>query len=172
MDNQVTIIEITADFLYIVVLGDKSSIDDLIANIKKSHNSNETKYIAVKMDIPSAKKCFEMNTSQKSSKHTIIDDGVESAQCYTYAEYCQKQLYMLMTIEDKVTNNVFGFPKIELSNDEDPEIIVENWFKKYVKHVPTEIKKNLKLTGVVGIDTNILVAATKINHNSKKKCRM
>ena len=169
MNNQVTIIEITADFLCIVVLGDKKSIDDLIPNINIK-NTPLIKYIAVKIDTPSANKCFEMNNN--SHRNIIIDDGVESAQCYTYAEYCQKQLYMLMTIEDKNSSSVLGFPKIELYNDEDPELVVEDWFKKNIKNsISEEFKRNMRLTGIVGIDNNILVVATKINCCKKKKNR-
>ena len=172
MNNQVTIIEITADFLCIIILGDKTSIEDLISNIKKNNPNDKTQYMAVKIDNPSANTCYEITKTienNKSFKPVLLDDGVETAQCYTYAEGYHKQLYMLMMLDDKNDSYIFGYPKIELSDDEDPELLVEEWFEKKINKIPNGIKKNMKLITVVGSNTNILVIATKINTIKKKK---
>ena len=173
-DNQVTVIEITADYLYLVIIGDKSSIEYLINEIKKYNTSDIEQYIAVKINNPSANKCCELTKSLNKYididsidinkiKTVIIDDGVETAQCYTYAEGYNNQSYMLMTLIENDNNYILGYPKFELGDEEDPEIIVEEWFKKKIKKFPKDIKKNMKLITVVGTNTNILVIATKIS---------
>lgn len=173
IDNQVTIIEITADYLCLVVLGDKMTIDELIEDIKLANPTDSTQYIAVKIDHPTANKCMELsdflNCNKNQTKNIILDDGVETAQCYTYAEGYHCQTYMLMNISEEDTKYILGYPKFELGDEEDPEIIIEGWFKKKVKRLPSGIKKNMKLITVVGAETNILVIATKIKNKKKKQ---
>ncbi len=186
VDDQVTIIEITADYLFLIILGYKSSIDMMISDLKKNDSSDATQYFSVKIDNPSANKCYEiMKTINQNAdidienidpnaldyhkiKSVIVDDGVESAQCYTYAEGYNNQSYMLMTMSEQDGKYVLGYPKFELIDEEDPEIIVENWLKKRIKKIPAGIRKNMKLITVVGKDANILVMATKITKKKNK----
>jgi hypothetical protein len=42
IDNQMTVIEITADYLCLVVLGDKTSIENLIYDMKSTFSSEES----------------------------------------------------------------------------------------------------------------------------------
>lgn len=172
-DSQVTIIEITADYLCLVVLGDKSTIDDLITDINLVNPSDSTQFIAVKIDNPTANKCTELtnlyNCNKTSNKSVVLDEGIETAQCYTYAEGYNNQSYMLMNITEENDKYILGYPKFELGDEEDPEIIIENWFKKKVKRLPSGIKKNMKLITVVGSQSNILVIATKIKNKKNNK---
>jgi hypothetical protein len=79
---------------------------------------------------------------------------------------------MLMSITEQDNSYILGYPKFELSDEEDPEILVEEWFKKKVRKLPTGLKKNMKLITVVGSNTNILVIATKINNKKKNKAKL
>lgn len=173
VDNQVTIIEIPADYLCLVVLGDKGTIDELITNMKSENPTDTTHHIAVKIDDPSASKCSELYTSlneeDTKKKNVIIDDGVETAQCYTYGEGYGSQTYMLMHVHEENDKYIFGYPKFELEDGEDPEIIIEKWFKRKVKKLPSGIKRNMKLITVAGNKSNILVIATKIKNKKKKR---
>jgi len=169
LDNQVTVIEISADYLCLIILGDKNVIDDLIDDIKTINPTDKTQYISVKIDNPTANKCNELMNSFESdplTKTVLIDDGVEVAQCYTYAEGYSSKTYMLMTVSEDVGSYTLGYPKFDLGDEEDPETLVEDWFKKKIKKVPNGVKKNIKYITVVGTDTNILVIATKLK---KKK---
>lgn len=174
IDNQISVIEITADYLCLIILGDKKSIDDLSMKLNVDKKNN-TEYISVKIDCPSATKCNELiknlngitdidNFDINKIKNVIIDDGVETAQCYTYAEGYNSQSYMLMSIIENDNEYILGYPKFELNDEEDPELIVEDWFKKKIKKLPSGFRKNMKLITVVGINTNILVLATKISN--------
>lgn len=177
IDNQVTIIEITADYLCLVVLGEKNTIDELILSIKKHNPTDIAQYLAVKIDNPSANKCNEimqgleknLNLNNNLQMNVFVDDGVESAQCYTYAEGYSNKMYMLMTLIEQNNDYVLGYPKFELGDEEDPEELVEEWFKKKIKRVPKGVRRNTKLVTVVGSNTNILVLATKINNKKKKE---
>jgi hypothetical protein len=149
------------------------TIDDLIEDIKLASPTDSTQYISVKIDNPIANKCIELteflNHNKEKIKNVTLDDGVETAQCYTYAEGYHCQSYMLMSVHEDDTKYILGYPKFELGDEEDPEIIIEGWFKKRVKRLPSGIKKNMKLITVVGPQTNILVIATKIKKRNNKK---
>lgn len=168
VDNQVTIIEITADYLCLVIIGDKITIDELITNIKEFGSTDAVEYIALKIDTPIANKCVEL--SKNLEIDITPDDGVESAQCYTYAEGYNDQSYMLMCIkeENDKGHKKLTYPKFELGDEEYPEVIIENWFKKKVSKLPSGIKKNLKPITIVGSKSNILVVSTKIKHKKSK----
>jgi hypothetical protein len=162
-DNQVTIIEVTADFLMLVILGEKKLINEFISDLNQI---NDIKYIAVKISDPIADKCYELNNENLNLNY-IIDDGVESAQCYTYADGHDKNTYMIMTITTLNNINILSYPKFELDDDcDDPENIIIQWFKSTIKKVPYGIKKNIKLITIVGIESNILVISTQLK--SKK----
>ena len=140
-------------------MGEKRLIDELINEFSKKNYDNNIKYIAVKISEPVADKLYEINKNEEY----IIDDGIESAQCYTYAEGYDKNLYMIMSIKKQGNINMLGYPKFEISEeDDDPEDIVLNWIKSNTNKIPNGIKKNIKLITVVGIDSNILVVSTKI----------
>ena len=168
-DDNVSIIEITADYLYLIILGDKVKIDNLINIINNNNNNlNKTIYISVKIDTPVAHKCDEyfnilnLNKENNKYKHIVLDDSIEMSQCCTYAEGYSNQLYMIMCIVEEDMKYILGYPKFELGDEEDPELIIVNWFKKNTNTIPNGIKKNIKLITVVGPQTNILVVATKI----------
>lgn len=176
LDNQVTVIEISADYLYLIVLGERSLINNFIKDIKTQNPTDTTQYIPVKINYPIANKCYELSKtlnnnidiellpSLKNVKNVIIDDGIEVAQCYTYAEGYTSELYMLMTLVEENGTYVLGYPKFDLGDEEDPEAVIEEWFKKKVKKISKSIKKNIKYITVVGESTNILVIATQLKN--------
>lgn len=175
-DNQVTIIEIPADYLCLVILGDKVTIDNLVDELEKTNNTQTVKYISIKISEPIANKCHELTKFlnkgidieiSNETKIVLLDDGVESAQCYTYAEGYNNQLHMLMIMSEEENSYILGFPKFELGEEEDPEILIEKWFKKKINKLPSGIKRNMKIITVVGSSSNILVIATKIKNKIK-----
>lgn len=176
LDNQVTVIEISADYLCLIILSDRTTMDELIEEIRSVNPIDKTQYISVKIDNPSANKSNELmrllnessSESDPRTKSVLIDDGVEVAQCYTYAEGYSSKTYMLMTLTENDCSYTLGYPKFDLGDEEDPETLVEDWFKKKIKKVPNGVKKNIKYITVVGTNTNILVVATKLKKKEKK----
>ena len=74
-----------------------------------------------------------------------------------------------MTLTENDCSYTLGYPKFDLGDEEDPETLVEDWFKKKIKKVPNGVKKNIKYITVVGTNTNILVVATKLKKKEKKE---
>lgn len=164
-----TVIEISADYIYFVIIGKKENLKDFAKNLEKYCKDNSKKFIITRLDIPI------LFRYEKLKKHhdniEIIDIGIESAQSYAFAQeqfifpknnkkFKENDVsinYMLMVVD----NNVLRFPKIDLI-DEDPEKMIYDWIKKSYGSVPDEIKKTIKPLSLVGYDNDILVYTAKI----------
>jgi hypothetical protein len=164
---------IKADTLFLIVTGQKNIIEQLINNINKSSlmpnlNENE-KFILTKINFPSASRSIELmkelNGIEESDmlnstfqKVVLIDDGLEFAQGHLYAEgEYDENSYMLQVLTENKDNYLLSFLKFPLDEDDNPENIIEDWFKKKLGKIPSSIKKSIKLITVAGSKSNILV---------------
>ena len=57
-DDRVTVIEVTADYLLLIVLAEENIMNILIDDLNKKSDKT-IKYVSVKIDDPSANKCAE-----------------------------------------------------------------------------------------------------------------
>jgi len=170
-EKTTSIVEIIAEYMYLVIIGEKNDLKEFVNNLKNNVIDDKKKFIITRLDIPIL---FEYDKIQKTAKkELIVDMGIESAQSYAYAQEpfilprCnkKKQLkmdhtenYMLMIIDD----NILRFPKIDLT-EEDPEKMIIDWMKKYNGgNVPEKFIKTIKPLSLVGFDDEILVYSGKI----------
>lgn len=157
MEKEITIIEISADSLYLIIVGDKKAIDKLAEMlIEKELNID---YISVKIDTPSIAKCNEL--SELYGKYVKPSMGMETAQCYAYAEGFSNNTHILMAVDKSGLEYSLGFPKFDLSEDTDPEKIIYDWMKKKMGKIPKSIKKTMKPITLVGNKDDILVFVSK-----------
>ena len=174
--NNCTIIEIVADFIFFVVIGSNDDIKNYIKNIKNK-NLNDI-YISLKIDIPIVNELKKLETQY--NKKIIIESGSESAQSFAFAQdsyiirsknkstdILNKKSCMLMVLESiDETKMILKFPKLELHDDDDPEVVVMNWVSAI--HNTTNsitlknIKKTIKPITLVGYKNDILVYTAKI----------
>ena len=170
MNKNTNIIEIIAEYIYLVIIGNKTTLKNFALNLKKNINNNNINFIITRLDIPIL---FEYDTIIKNTKKILkLDNSIESAQSYAYAQESfiltkerkitnKKSIntdnYMLMMIED----DILRFPKIDLI-EEDPEKMIIDWIKKYNGHVPDIIKHTIKPLSLIGLDDEILVYSAKL----------
>lgn len=176
-DNKVAIIEVSADSLFFVLLGDKNIMENIAKELQESESENYIKYVTAKIGEPVINKYEELlktinsvdslndleSIDSKNVNYIEINDGVESAQCYTCAEGYSNQLYTLMTLTKTSNQHVLSYPKLELAEDDNPDCLIKQWIKNKMKKVPSGILKNTKVIASVGNKENILVVATKAN---------
>lgn len=163
------VIEISAEYIYFVIVGKKEHLLEMIHNMEKNNKDINRKFIITRLDIPVL---FKYNKIQKLiNKNLILDLSIESAQSYAFAQeqfllpkinkkFIENDTninHMIMMIDD----NILRFPKIELI-DEDPEQMIIEWIKKYNGNIPTNIKKTIKPLSLVGYDNDILVYMAKL----------
>lgn len=166
MEENITLI-ISPEYLYLVIVGNKTQVDLLVKKLN-SHTKHENYYYSIKSHESITELCNNLNMTDKT-KHVVVDDGVESAQTYSYVDRNNDNLYMLIELVENEETFTLGFPKLSLK-DYDPETQIETWFKTKVNKIPKGIFKNLKIITIVGTDSNILVMSTRIakKHNLNK----
>ena len=77
-----------------------------------------------------------------TQKTVLIDDGAEFAQGYVYADgdYNDNH-YILQVLIEHNDHYVLSFLKFLLDEDDNPENIIEEWFKKRLGKIPSSVKK-------------------------------
>lgn len=163
MEENLTIVRISPEYLYLIIIGNKNQVDSLAKNLN-SHVKNTDCYYSLKIHESITNLCNTLNVSNEiilSKKHIIVDDGVESAQTYSYVDRTCDNLYMLLELVEHDDNHVLGFPRFSLE-DFDPETQIETWFKNKSNKIPKGILKKLKIITVVGTNSNILVMSTRL----------
>lgn len=142
---------IKADKLFLIITGQKNTIEHLI-NILNKEKSIE-KYIITKINCPSAYRSIELMKDineieninlldSYTQKPVIIDDGVEFAQGYINAEGdYDENCYILQTLINKENHHILSFLTFPLEEDDNPETIIEEWFKKKWENSQTVSKK-------------------------------
>jgi hypothetical protein len=163
-----TIIEISADYIYLVIIGKKENLKQFINNIKYYKDDNK-QFIISRLDIPIL---FSFDKIKKNYTNIqLLDRSIESAQSYAFAQeqFIFPKMNRKLLEEDKsinhmimlIDNNILRFPKIDL-NEEDPEKVIFDWLKKYCGFVNEEIKKTIRPLSLVGYNNEILVYSAKI----------
>jgi hypothetical protein len=168
MEENITIVRISPEYLYLIVIGNKNQVDSLAKNLNE-HKKNADRYYSLKTHDSITSLCNNLNISDEillSKKHIIVDDGVEAAQTYSYVDRTCDNLYMLLSLTENDDNYILGFPKFVLGEC-DPETQIETWFKNKANKIPKGIFKNLKIITVVGSDSNILVMSTRLAKKNK-----
>jgi hypothetical protein len=155
-----TIIEVYADFIYFIAVGDKTEIRNFVDELNKSNKDSGIKYLASRIDIPLTICCEQL---QKTIKKRIeIAPSIESAQSHAFAQGFKKRSYTVVVLEDVGDKSTVSFPRLELNDDDDPEELIIKWLKKRVHKIPKGIKKTIRPVTLVGPDEDILVYVAKL----------
>ena len=175
-NKKCTIIEIVADYIYFVMMGTHTEIEEYCKLLSKKNinHINDIKYISLRIDIPISFACEKL---EKNYGKIFIETGTESAQSYAFAQdsyiiknknnsldtmFNTKITHMLMIIEDINGVKKLKFPKLELHDQDDPESIVLDWIKEISGYIPKTIKKTIRPISIVGYNDDILVYTAKI----------
>jgi hypothetical protein len=167
-----TIIEIVADYIFFVITGTQTEIEEYSRTLTKKYN-NTVKCISLRIDVPISFACEKL---EKNYGVITIENGAESAQSYAFAQdsyivknksnvlesMFSKRTHMLMMLEDDGKNKKLKFPKLELHDQDDPEEVVLDWVKEVGGYVPKGLKKTIKPISIVGFNDDILVYTAKI----------
>jgi hypothetical protein len=167
--NKQTIVEISADYIYLVIIGEKKNLLNFSKELEIYCNDPAKTFIITRLDIPLLFRYDKIKKNYNNIK--FIDNGTESAQSYAFAQeqfIFPKQNkkfieddksinHMIMMIDD----NILRFPKIDLI-DEDPEQMIFDWIKKNYGSLPEQLKKSIKPLSLVGYDNEILVYSVKL----------
>lgn len=169
METSFTVIEIAADIIYFVLVGDKIEIDNLVEKFNAKNKDSTIKYVSARLGVPTSIACEKLQ--KILNKKLEIDTAIESAQCFTYAEGFNKRTYMLMILSENDKRFTLGFPTMELSDEIDPEDIIINWIKKRCGTLPRGIRRSIRPISLVGNDEDIIVYVAKLSKENKESSK-
>lgn len=145
---------LVADYIYILFVGS----DNIITQFCDKLNN----YIKHKLIIP----CSEITLD----KTIIIDEGIETSHCLTYAEILSTydnidpNLMLLLRVDNMHTYYKLSFPIIQLEKEEKPEILISEWLKQNnVNNLINEII--IRPVDIIKNKHTILIFLAYIMHN-------
>lgn len=141
---------------------------DAIENIKKTRTISKFN-VKTNDDIQISERDIDIN-----KKYVAPDEGVETAQCLTYADVSSNDmtiskrktsvnnLMMLMVMVDSDSHYKLSFPVLQLDEEENPDKLISKWLKD---HKLEELVRELTIrpVNIVGNDHDILVFAAFVN---------
>lgn len=172
-DEPTTII--AADFMYLIIIGNQHIITKITNHINThiTNYNNHKLCIQINIDTPCSntldKKQLsniidnnsDFNFEFSNSKYAIIEEGVETAQCLTFADFsnnvCNISKYqIIMFINDHNSHFSLSFPILNLDEEVNPDDLITKWFKdnnlsNIINHM------NIKPINIVGNQHDILV---------------
>jgi hypothetical protein len=149
---------------------ESQKIQEILRNdaIKRITDSNRSKS---KDKI--SKEIIDENDIESCIKYVELDEGIETAQCLTYADITDnnsvkrktpaKNLSMLMVLNEADTHYKLSFPVLQLDEEENPDKLISGWLKEH--NLENDIVKELVIrpTTIVGKEHDILVFAAFVN---------
>jgi len=109
-----------------------------------------------------------------NKKYIVMDEGVETAQCLTYADMscpgsinidkrdALNKTMMLMVMIDSDTHYKLSFPILQLDEEENPAELIETWLKEHeLKDLVREL--TISPVNIVGNEHDILVFSAVIS---------
>jgi len=158
------IIEIYADFIYYVILGDKEEIDDTVKILNKNRADNYVEYLSLKTLIPLAKHKEKI----EKSKHVNIelDAIVEEAQAYSYTCYDMKTCHMLVCLKLIENEYILTFPRYIMIDGDDPEKGLLNEFARLSSNkLNNKLSSTIRPLDVIGTNNDVILYVSVLTTN-------
>ena len=111
---------------------------------------------------------FSSTDKEYDKKYVVLDEGVESAHCLTYADISTKEMkthykiknisniVMMMVLISNDTHYKLSFPSLELEEEENSDVMIRTWMEK--NKIDSLVRQlTLKPINIVGNEHDILV---------------
>jgi hypothetical protein len=148
----------------------KILVNDAIAHIKKMRVSKSPK-------IGSNDDSNEITESDidENKKYVILDEGVETAQCLTYADVSSNDiaaakrktpsadLMMIMVMIGNDSHYKLSYPVLQLDEEENPDKLVSKWLSEHDISKDDVHDVSIRPVHIVGNEHDILVFSAFVN---------
>jgi len=198
MNNDKLTTIIAADYMYLIFLGSNIIIDKIIKKLNKKvdvrydcdkayktysriYKTNKVKQIYVKCELNNPCislledddiRCIIENNYNDNKKYIILDEGIETAQCLTYADISSNEtllkggnisnLMMLMVLLEDNSYLKLSYPILQLDEEENPDKLISKWLKE--NNIEDIVKELIiRPVNIVGNEHEILVFSAFIN---------
>jgi hypothetical protein len=175
-DNHTTVI--SADFIYLVLLGSQKIMDSIVTKLNhisgsNKKTSNKIKYLYFSLEQPCAEMIHPesisyiengtpLPTFSNKNDYVMLAEGIETAQCLVYAEG-YGNYYMLMEMSNHHTHRKVSYPIIQLDDEISPEKLITSWIvDNDIVDIAREI--TIKPGSIIGKENDIFVFIGIINN--------
>lgn len=158
------IIEVYADYIYYGIIGDKQKIEhvkNILTESQRKTPNNQIEYYNLKTIIPLVlyKECIE----KYKNIQIKLDPLVEEAQANLFASLNSPSSYMLVVLRNNNGEYVLEYPKYQISEDKDPELMIEKEFSNLSnKQLDKLLSKTIKPIAILGPNRDVILYTSKL----------
>lgn len=161
------VIEVYADFIYHVPIGDKNKIEQIKDILTDANVEKYIEYLSLKSIIPLAshKEILE----KKRNQVIRLDPIVEEAQAHVFAYYDIPDSYMLVQLKYIDDSYILTFPRFVMIDGNNPQKGLLKEFSRLSKHRLDAILYNtVKLIAVIGSKKDSVLYVSKLTNSTKR----
>ena len=156
------IIEVDAEYIYYVIIGDKEQVDKVISILKEEKVDNYVEYLCLRAIMPIAKHKenieFERHISLK------MDNIVEESQACAYSCNNSRNAYMLVCLKMIDDQYILTFPRYIYVYGNDPQKGLMNEFSRLSKNrLNTLLTSTIKPFDVIGSKKDTILYVSVLN---------
>ena len=158
------IIEIYADYIYYVIIGEKKSIEHVIDVLTAEKVETYVEYLCLKASVPIAK--HNENIERCKQIEIQLDPIVEEAHACAYSSHDLENSYMIVCLKIIENNYILTFPRYIMVEGDDPQKGLITEFSRLSKNkLTTLLSQSIMLYNDIVIgskqDTMLYISALK-----------
>lgn len=157
------IVEVCADYIYYIPVGNKGKIDHIRNTLENAEKEKYVEYLSLKTIIPLAQ---HKDILEEKRKHNIrLDPIVEEAHAHAFAYYDNRNAYMLMCL--KYIDNIYilTFPRFIMVDGNDPQKGLAKEFSRLSdKKLDAILANTIKPVSVIGSKKEAILYVSKLNN--------
>lgn len=166
MGINTNIIEIYADYIYYIIIGEKKMVNNIMTILANEKVDNYVEYISVKANVPLA--IHKENIEKLKNIVITLDPIVEEAHAKAYSLCDMKTAYMMLYLKKIDNKYILTFPRYIMVDGDDPEKGIINEFSRLSNNKITHLLENtISLHDIIGIkkDTLLYMSILKSQNN-------
>lgn len=157
------VIEVYADFIYYIPVGDKEKIDLIRDTLKDADVEKYVEYLSLKTIIPLA---YQKELLEEKRKHPIrLDPIVEEAQARTFAHHDVRDSYMLICLKYIDNSYILTPPRFVMIDGNDPEKGLIKEFSRLSKQkLDSILSGTIKPIAIIGLKKDTILYVSKLTN--------
>lgn len=157
------VIEVYADYIYYLPVGDKEKIDYIKNTLVSADVEKYIEYLSLRTMIPLA--CHKEILEKERSIPIRLDSIVEEAQAYAFAHHDLRDSYMLICLKSIEDGYILTPPRFVMIDGDDPEKGLMKEFSRLSKQKLDSILVNtIKPIAIIGSNKDAMLYVSKLTN--------
>jgi hypothetical protein len=157
------VIEVYADYIYYVPIGDKEKIDYIRDTLVAADVEKYVEYLSLKTMIPLA--CHKEVLERKRCRSIKLDPIVEEAQAHAFAHHDAHDSYMLACLKFIDNSYILTSPRFVMVDGNDPEKGLNKEFSRLSKHkLDAMLANTIKPIAIIGSKKDAILYVSKLTN--------